>query len=274
MDNLTKQFLVKIAYTPAPFQGQVVAPGAAGMTPEQMGAGFGQDVQTYGHLTPGTVEYNDVLRQKGYTPEYMRGVTSMGQRMLGAADSPEFINQVASGQPNFQQLSSGINPYEALGGAKGVANLVLRNPSLAFNLATANGRNQLMGQFQRGMAGSLNRQSPLAQKALSRAGTTFMSNKLDDWSKRIGGSWGHQLGGLGQFLLGLFSKMPGYQTIVNKGIDWFGPKNLSQYFPATPGAQPAPAQLPAPQKTASAYSYYRTVYRHNEIEVLSPWNHR
>jgi len=109
---------------------------------------------------------------------------------------------------------------------------------------------------------------------MSEAGTTFMSNKIDDWSKRIGGSWGHQLGGLGQFLLGLFSKMPGYQTIVNKGIDWFGPKNLSQYFPATPGAQPAPAQLPAPQKAASAYSYYRTVYRHNEIEVLSPWNHR
>lgn len=287
MDYLTKQLLVKVAYQAIPFQGNLGQAVDFSQSPEQWGQRLGQDVQAYGHLRPGTPEYQQAMQEHKFSPEYMQGLSSMGARISSMASDPDVIDRFAAGQAGNlgAELAQGVDPLAAVGGWKRLPELAMKNPSLAWQLKNQAGRSGIQGDITKGLMGSLNRQSPLMQQALARAGTGMMSRKIDNWSKSIGGHLGHMLGGGGQFLLGLLSKIPGYQTLLNKGLEWFGP-DISRYFPATPGQQPAPApaaapQLPAPQqpvqgmqKANSAYSHYRMVYSRNGIEVLSPWNHR
>ena len=126
------------------------------------------------------------------------------------------------------------------------------------------------------MMSSLDRNSPFVRRMMANAGTTYMGNKIDDWTSGMGG-FGRGLRGAGHFMLGLLSRMPGYEYLVNKGVDWFGP-DMSRYFPATKKSAylgPAlPAHAAAKAASVSPYSHYRSVRIGPGVEVLSPWNRR
>ncbi len=284
MDPLVKQFLTKMANTD--FQGNLVYPDMDFQDPQSWGSRWSQDVQAYGHLQPGSAEYNAAMKERGYSPEYMQGVTSLGQRALTQAQNPEFVRGISSGQaPNFGELTAGIDPVQALGGYTNAA--IAAMPSIGRGLAA--GATQLnanpldlfglrnaatfggaigtanaaaMGsQIQQGALGQLDRNSPLVRQLMSNAATTHAANKIDDWTSGMG-SFGRGLRGLGHFLLGMGTRLPGYETLTNKLIDWFGP-DTSKYF-----AKRSSIALPAP------YSHYTSVRTPCGIEVLTPWTRR
>lgn len=284
MDPLVKQFLTKMANTD--FQGNLVYPDMNFQDPQSWGSRWAQDVQAYGHLRPGSAEYNAAMRAQGYSPEYMQGLTSLGQIALTQAQDPDTIRALASGQnPNFRQLTTGIDPVQALGGYTNTA--IAAMPSIGRGLAAgatqlnanpfdlfglrnaatfggAVGTANAIGtgsQIQQGAMGQLDRNSPLMRQLMSNAATTYAANKIDDWTSGMG-SFGRGLRGLGHFLLGMGSRLPGYETFSNKLVDWFGP-DMSKYF-----AKRSSMALPAP------YSHYTSVRTPCGIEVLTPWTRR
>jgi len=284
MDPLVKQFLTKMANTD--FQGNLVFPGMNFQDPQSWGSRWAQDVQAYGHLRPGSAEYNAAMRAQGYSPEYMQGLTSLGQRALAQAQDPDAIRALASGQnPNFGQLTTGIDPVQALGGytnaARAVVPLALgglsvgatqlnADPMKGFGIpgaislgkAVASGTAaNMVPQIQRGAMGQLDRNSPLTRQWVSNAATTYAGNKIDDWTSGMG-SFGRGLRGLGHFMLGMGTRLPGYETFSNKLVDWFGP-DTSRYF-----AKRSSMALPAP------YSHYISVRTPCGIKALTPWTRR
>jgi len=284
MDPLVKQFLTKMANTD--FQGNLVYPDMNFQDPQSWGSRWAQDVQAYGHLRPGSAEYNAAMRAQGYTPQYMQGLTSLGQRVLTQAQDPDTIRSIASGQtPNFGQLTTGIDGVQALGGYTNAATAIMpsiqkgliagakqlnANPFDLFGLRNAAASSAATGltdttgiapQIQQGVMGQLDRNSPLMRQFMSNAATTYAANKIDDWTSGMG-SFGRGLRGLGHFLLGMGSRIPGYETFSNKLVDWFGP-DTSKYF-----AKRSSMALPAP------YSHYTSVRTPCGIEVLTPWTRR
>lgn len=284
MDPLVKQFLTKMANTD--FQGNLVYPDMNFQDPQSWGSRWAQDVQAYGHLRPDSAEYNAAMRAQGYSPEYMQGLTSLGQRALAQAQDPGAVRALTSGQsPNFGQLTAGITPVQALGGYVNVARAATpsvlgglavgstqlnANPmegfgisrAMDFGKAVAGGTAaNMVPQIQQGAMGQLDRNSPLVRQFMSNAATTYAANKIDDWTSGMG-SFGRGLRGLGHFMLGMGSRLPGYETFSNKLVDWFGP-DTSKYF-----AKRSSMALLAP------YSHYTPVRTPCGIEVLTPWTRR
>lgn len=313
MDNFTKQLMVKIA--DGSFQGTLMPPGSDLSDPSGLGRNLGRDIQQFPGYTPGTRQFNEYIQQNQFSPEYGQGLYTMQQRMLGLAQSPQAVQSFAQGQiPDMSSIYGDIGEAQfpstgvmdsagrlLAGASQYVPSWAL--PAWASPTAIDAAKARVRQGVQQGVMGSLDRNSPFVQRMMANAGTTYLSNKIDDWSRSLGGSWGHQLGGLGQFLLGLGSRIPGYETLMNKGIDFFGPQNLNQYFPATAGyqqqqpkqiagpANPTPPQQPAaptaptatgptpPQQStvkrnSAPYTHYHVVYQSKGFEVLSPWNHR
>jgi len=285
MDPLVKQFLTKMANTD--FQGNLVYPDMNFQDPQSWGSRWAQDVQAYGHLRPGSAEYNAAMRAQGYSPEYMQGLTSLGQRVLTQAQDPDTIRALAAGQnPNFGQLTTGIDPAQALGGYRNTATAImpsigrglsagaeqlnlnpfdlfgLRNAAAVGGAAGIADASNMRSQIQQGAMGQLDRNSPLMRQFMSNAATTYAANKIDDWTSGMG-SFGRQLRGLGHFMLGMGSRIPGYETFSNKLVDWFGPDmSNNPYFKRSSMALPAP------------YSHYTSVRTPCGIEVLTPWTRR
>lgn len=335
MDQLTKQFLVKVAdgFTPMPaFQGNIrdMAIGNVGRGGwSGVGAQFGTDIQSGLYATPGSPEFNQEMQARKWSPEYANAVNSMRQRVMSMSQDPQALRDMMSGNFNFSSLGGDINADQLLGISpapaqqqaanqgwvqglvnRGTQALTGRTPEQLGQLAPfipalgaqesaralmnpdqykAMARSQAIG----GLTGSLNWDSPLVARARTNLGTQFLHNKVDDWTRNWTGGFGSGIRGFGHALIGLLSKIPGYQYLLNKGIDWFGPQNLRSYFPATPGQtlpapaaapaaapkatpvpQPAPAAPGAVKKSSAPYSHYHVVYRSRGIEVLSPWNHR
>ena len=284
MDPLVKQFLTKMANTD--FQGDLVYPNMNFQDPQSWGSRWAQDVQAYGHLRPGSAEYNAAMRAQGYTPQYMQGLTSLGQRALAQAQDPDVVRALASGQaPNFGQLTTGIDRAQALGGLSNAFTALLpsaqkgliagakhlnANPFDLFGLRNAAASTAATGladglniesQIMQGAQRQLDRNSPLVRQFMSNAATTYAGNKINDWTSGMG-SFGRGLRGLGHFMLGMGSRLPGYETFSNKLVDWFGP-DMSKYF----GKRSSMA-LPAP------YSHYSSVRISCGTEVLTPWIRR
>jgi hypothetical protein len=257
--------------------------------PKSWGSRWSQDIQAYGHLRPGSPEYNAAMKERGYSSEYMQGLTSLGQRALTQAQNPEFVRSLNSGQaPNFGQLTAGIDPVQAMGGYANSAKALMpyvgknlmagithlnANPFNYFGVGSAAGSSiasgvndvmRLPSQIQQGALGQLDRNSPLVRQFISNAATTHAQNKINDWTSGMG-YFGRGLRGLGNFLLGMGTRLPGYETLTNTLVDWFKPELMSKYFPATKKAYVA---LPVP------YSHYARTVTLDGIEVLTPWTRR
>jgi hypothetical protein len=312
MDSAIKQYLIKLASTPAQFQGQLYNPAYSNLSPEQNMRAVSRDVQNYGYLTPGTPEYQQVLKERGFTPEYLQGVTSMGGRVLGAASDPKFVQQMQEGNSDFSQLFRDIDPVQVFGGRGNIARAAWNNPSETFSIAKDlwQGKSPAVLQSMgRHLAGSLDYNSPLMQQAKQRGATTYLQNQIG----RVGQNWGRfgaDLRGVLAFLLGMATKIPGYGYLANKMVDWTGgPQrfaNIQNDIPAaftlsTPAAPPA-VTIPAAaanavtskvpglintvvntglplmglgkRSSAGPYSHYKFTVTKDGIEVLTPWNHR
>jgi hypothetical protein len=295
MDPLLKQFLIKQAYTPPAFQGSLMPPNVSPTDTQAWGSALSKDLQAYGHLRPGSAEYNQAIKTRGFSPEYMQGLSSLGQRALQMSQDPAAVRGFASGNfsPYAGQLLQGIDPVQAVGGYANAARLGagptlqgvaagatrlnanpfattasgqwdpfgLRSGAQLGTVVGQSAANQQFSQMPQAIMGSLDRNSPLVRSLMANAATTHMSNKIDDWTSGMG-SFGRQLRGLGQFLLGMGSRMPGYEFIANKAIDWFGP-DMSGVF----GKQSSLA-------LAAPYSHYKVIKTQCGSEVLTPWNHR
>lgn len=275
MDALTRQFLVKVAYEP--FQGTLMPPGASFSDPRGLGTTLGQHLQQYPGYRPGSAEFNQYIAQNKFSPSYGQGLYTLQQRMLGVAQDPKAVQGMMQGQapdlsPVYGDIGAAQFPAQSWsdwgkGVAATAAGYIPGSYGDAARAAMQQAKAQATSGVQQGVMGSLDRNSPFVRRMMSEAGTTYLGGKINDWTSGMG-SFGRSLRGLGQFMLGVGSRMPGYESLVNTGIDWFGPKNMNQFFPAT--AQPQAQK----QGSARAYSHYVSVYRNNQIEVLSPWTRR
>lgn len=300
MDNTTKQFLVKLAYTPAPFQGGLYHSGYQGLPAAQQATNVSRDIQNYGHLSPGSAEYNQAMTAGKFSPQYMQGISSMGQRVLGAADDPRFVSGLQDGTADISSLTSDIDPVQAMGGSlaaarsAGVGNIAgaagdvaekgfaalrqdpwgaARNAFLhpvdTLTQASTDIKGNLADRVAPGLKDSLRQSvdfnSPLMRKARSRGATTYMGNKIDSMTSGMGG-FGKNLKGFLHFLLGMGSRIPGYETLTNKVMDWTGVTDKMR----AGLVKPAFAKL----ASASPYANYRVIHRTATAEILSPWNRR
>ena len=303
MDQSTRQLLRKVANSQFPQNANLMGPGMnLAADPTAYGFQLGQHVQNYPGYSPGSPEATEWARQNQWSPEFVRGVYALQQRGLGAASDPNFLRTMASGStPNWGQLTAGIDPSQVVNTeqlatsapgavAQGAAGKALKyfsswlpqnsTAATALQQTAANMTQGIVDRFQpqaqQGFISSLDRNSPFVRRMMANAGTTYMGNKIDDWTSGMGG-FGRGLRGAGHFMLGLLSRMPGYEYLVNKGVDWFGP-DMSRYFPATKKSAylgPAlPAHAAAKAASVSPYSHYRSVRIGPGVEVLSPWNRR
>ena len=275
MDNITRQFLVKVAYTVAPLAGSVYNSGYAGLSPADYKSKVMSDVQNYGHLSQASPEW--ATASKGWDPNYREHVGSIGRRVQDAADNPAFVNNLSQGKADFKPLVAGMGlesmsypehaKYLAHQGVKallpGQAVPVIRD---MFTAATGTGS----GVGDMGKDIDLN--SPLMRNLKARGATSYMSNKIDSMTSGMG-SFGSGLRGFLNFLLGMGSKIPGYETLANKVMDWTG-QTAKMQNALTPNAA-------VPQKAAFAllpsnrlYAHYRVVHKQGNTEVLSLWNQR
>lgn len=266
MDDLVRQLMVKMAYTPAPLRGNLYNPAYRTASPEEYGQMVSRDIQTYGHLAPGSEEYNLAMQRQGFTPEYMQGISSAGQRLLSAAGNPEFVRGMQAGTANVGDLYSDLkSPTAALGGWKNTGKYLLSNP---IDSARAAYREYAEpGQFGRALASNVSMDSPLARAAKAKGVTTYLNSKIQDLSNRFGGGFGKNIGGALSFLLGLITKVPGYDMLANKLVDWTGagrPKALPAAAPVKAGSHRLIAGSP--------YSHYRTIRTRCGSEVLTLWN--
>lgn len=269
MDYLTRSFLTKLANQQ--FQGSLLPPGQDVLSnPQQLGSVLGQHLQQYPGYAPGTPQFGQYVAQQKFTPEYAQGLYNMQQRMLGMAQDPAAVRTMGAGQmPDLQPLMQGVGAQQFLPNtwgqsAKNVgmgllaqgANLAGYGPQV--NAMMAARQAQAQSGVQQGLMGSLDRNSPFARRMLAQMGTTYLGNKIDDWTSGLG-TFGRGLRGAGHFLTGLLSRIPGYETMMNKGIDWFGP-DLSKVFPQQ-----------QKQSSVSPYSHYTSIRTRCGTEVLSPW---
>ena len=280
MDNITRQFLVKVAYTVAPLAGSAYNSGYAGLSlPDYQSKVMG-DVQNYGHLSQASPEW--ATASKGWDPNYAKHVGSIGRRFQDAADNPEFVSNLSQGKADFQPLLAGMGEQSMSTGdkTKYIGSQVVNalNPWLPTQALQA-GKN-IVTAVRGGGAGSnlgamgknIDFNSPLMRNLKARGATSYMSNKIDSMTSGMG-SFGSGLRGFLNFLLGMGSKIPGYETLANKVMDWTG-QTAKMQNALTPNAA-------VPQKAAFAllpsnrlYAHYRVVHKQGNTEVLSLWNQR
>lgn len=296
MDSLLKQFLIKQANTTVPmpaFQGHLLPAGVNPADTGAWGSALARDLQEVGHLQPNSPEYLRIMQERGYDPEYMQGLTSMGQRAMALAQNPNAVRGFAAGNydPYTSQMGQGIDPVQAVGGwwnaGKAVAPSLLTGAAIGStqlnrNLFGTNAAGQWnplglrdawnagTGAFQAGVQApatqlpqnvmrGLDRNSPFVRAFLANVATTHMGNKIDDWTSGRG-SFGRQLRGMGHFLLGAGSKLPGYEYIANKAIDWLHPEVGAMFGKKSASIRPTP------------YSHYRVIRTKCGSEILTPWN--
>ena len=224
MDNAIKQYLIKLAYKAEPFQGQLYNPAYSNLSPEEYAQAVSRDIQTYGHLMPGTPEYQQVIKERGFDPQYLQGVTSMGGRVLGAASDPRFVQQMQQGNADFSQLYGDLDPVQAFGGMGNIARYAVSNPLETGGALRDwwDGRTRASLQnIGKNVIAGLDYNSPLMQQAKQRGATSYLQNQIG----RVGQNWGRfgadLRGGL-SFLLGMATKIPGYGYLANKLVDWYG----------------------------------------------------
>lgn len=84
----------------------------------------------------------------------------------------------------------------------------------------------------------MTRDNPYVRNLLAQASVPYMENKFKQW---FGDETaiGRGAQSIGNLIMGLLSKIPGYETIVNKGVDWFNPELLSSM-----GIKTSSAKLP------------------------------
>ena len=84
----------------------------------------------------------------------------------------------------------------------------------------------------------MNRDNPFVRNLLAQASVPYMEGKFKDWFGDET-ALGRGAQSIGNLIMGLLSKIPGYETIVNKGVDWFNPELLSSM-----GIKTSSAKLP------------------------------
>lgn len=280
MDNITRQFLVKVANPVAPLTGTAYNSGYTGLSPADYQSKVMSDVQNYGHLSQASPEW--ATASKGWDPNYREYVGSIGRRFQDAADSPEFVSNLSQGKADFQPLLAGMGSQSMSASEK--AKYMARqgvnvlNPFLPAQALQA-GKNMVTAATGAGVGGNLGAvgknidlNSPLMRNLKARGATTYMSNKIDSMTSGMG-SFGSGLRGFLNFLLGMGSKIPGYETLANKVMDWTG-QTAKMQNALTPNAA-------VPQKAAFAllpsnrlYAHYHVVHKQGNTEVLSLWNQR
>lgn len=306
MDNAITQLLVKMAYTPPKFQGQLYHSGYATQDPAEYAKSVSSDVQQYGQLTPGSYAYNRVMKEKGFSPEYMQGLTSVGGRVLGAAADPAFVAQMQSGKADLSNLYSDIDPVQAMGGYGNVARYAAMNPIEAAKAGwkAFTGTAPAYGQdIAKSVVSNLDYNSPLMRQAKERGATSYIQNAIQGLGQNWG-RFGSGLRGVLSFLLGMGSRIPGYGYLANKLVDLAGGQQqfegARQQFAQAP-AIPPQAISPATQvgarvgpflanpgagiidaasglfrksSSSSPYAHYKSVKTRCGAEVLTPWNPR
>lgn len=307
MDKAISQLLTKMAYTPPKFQGQLYNSGYSTQDPADYAKSVSQDVQQYGQLTPGSYAYNQVMKQKGFSPEYMQGLTSLGGRVLGAAADPKFVADMQSGNADFSRLYGDITPVQAMGGYGNVARYAAMNPIEAAKAGwkAFTGNSPAYGHdIAKSVVSSFDYNSPLMRQAKERAATSYMQNAIQGTGQNWG-RFGSGLRGVLSFLLGMGSKIPGYGYLANKLLDFKGwggafdqAKQQFMQSPAPPlqsvplGAQIGTSVLSRlpnanpgigfmnaasglfKRSSHQPYSNYKVTRTRCGTEVLTPWNPR
>jgi len=118
----------------------------------------------------------------------------------------------------------------------------------------------------KGMASGYDRNNPFVQKLMANAATGYLRNRINEYLP-TSSPWSHGLNSISQLLLGLASKMPGYDYLANKFIDWqYGDKlnaipariaGLQSTAPPPSSFTPPPPSDPVTTKTVSAPSEYQ-----------------
>jgi hypothetical protein len=112
---------------------------------------------------------------------------------------------------------------------------------------------QMGGQLLTGIGKGLDTNSPLARQMLAAGATGYLANKIDQWAP-TDSMFGRGANSVGKFLLGLFSMVPGYESLVN----WLANKDFmfGKQLKALPGQLQSAGtsivsgtpQLPSPQQ--------------------------
>jgi hypothetical protein len=266
MNDFVRQLLVKMAYTPAPLSGSLWNPQYSSVAPEQYARRVSNDIQTYGHLAPGSNEYNLTMKSQGFSPEYMQGITSAGQRLLSATGNPEFVKSYRARTTSLKDLYSDLDfTGKMIKDRIGKWNFLKYTLSNPVDSAAAYLKERSNpGQFGRTLEANIDMNSPLARAAKTKGFTTYLDSKIQGLSDKFGGGFGNNLGGALRFLLGLITKIPGYNTLANKLVDWDDLKAL----PATARVKANSYKFIA----GSPYSQYRTIRTRCGSEVMTLWN--
>jgi hypothetical protein len=167
-------------------------------------------------------------------------------------NTPAGEEAFAAQQANQENMSL-IDPRKYLSSGIGTAMDMYNNPELGAKI-----RDQAGAQVMQGFGRGINTNSPLARRLIAAGATGYLKNKINEWAPRTS-AMGRGFNSIGNFLLGLVSMMPGYESITNwlANRDFMFGKELRalpgqiqnagaarlQGQPAVPPAQP-PAQPP------------------------------
>lgn len=281
MQNNLSNFLAKVAQEATPFKMEFDASNVDLSNPKAYGEAMGKNFGEWGHRvdTPefaqweqtNPVDARNVRQQAAFAAERARNPSAQYTPQFNVTNAPGWTRGVdALGKGVVDEYSKawdaawkdGLSPTNAWSAAKQFGTNVYDRASQLWNAADPNSpeRKQIQDQIQSGFYGSLDRNSPAMRHYTTQGATNYMSNKFKDWTKNWG-SFGGGVNSILQFLLGLLSRAPGYETVTNWAANTFGGRDM---FGAPKTASFA---LPAP------YSHYRRVATMPcGAEVLERWN--
>lgn len=242
--------------------------------------------------TPGSNDFKPINASNILTPEEMKLFDPTSQLTTGdraMAAIPAVVNTANAGlqaaRTGYQQgLVPGVPAQSAAGtvnrlagGMKGVWDFVTgpstpQQPVNTSGQAAQQPAPTASGVFQQGLDTArqralddirnaatneiMTRDNPYIRQLLAEASVPYMENKFKTWFGDDT-ALGRGAQSIGNLLVGLLSKVPGYEWAVNKGVDMFNPELLSSL-----GIKTSSHRLPA-------YGHYVIVGKVAGNDILS-----
>lgn len=232
--------------------GELLGLYSPGMTNQDVGRSLATHLQALAAYQPGTADFNRYVQENNLDPNAANYLHGIGKQVIQLARDPsthhitggnfgaEGINKLLAspeGQGLYKHIEAGFDTG-VMGIGKGLE-MATNTPLYQQQLKqdeTAGGfysyipesvrgamnvysnedayRQQAKGQIMEGFGQGLNTNSPLVRQAIAQGATGYLENKINQWAPRDS-AFGRGANSLGKFLLGLFSMMPGYESIVN-----------------------------------------------------------
>jgi hypothetical protein len=221
-------------------------PAAYGTT---MGQGF-NTAAMYDVNSPQAAQY---MQQTGATPQQYGALRAAAQRMR-----EQVLQAARQGQmPSFGTVNQAAAQQEASGAAGQAATSGIPSAADTFNAALDRQKQQITGTIaDAAKTQIMTRDNPYIRQLLAEASVPYMENKFKNWFGDET-ALGRGAQSIGNLIVGLLSKIPGYEWAVNKGVDMFNPELLSSL-----GIKTSSHRLPA-------YGHYVVVGRVAGNDILS-----